>query len=57
MVLNEIINEMIQETACKGSDRQMKCLGYIDLVSEYKEQEISFQKTKDAFFCHSICLT
>lgn len=50
MVLNEIINEMIQKTAYKGSHRWMKYLGYTSLVSEYKEQEINFQKTKDAFF-------
>lgn len=57
MVLNEIINEMIQETAHKGSHRRMKCPGYTDLVSEYKEQEISFQKTKMLLFGCSICLT
>lgn len=49
MVLNEIINEMTQETAGRGSHRWMKCPGYTDLVSEYKEQETSFQKTIDAF--------
>lgn len=44
MVLNEIINEMIQKTAYKGSHRRMKCPDHTDLVSEYKEQEVSFQK-------------
>lgn len=37
---------MIQETAHKGSHRWIKCSGYIDLISQYKEQEISFQKTR-----------
>lgn len=41
----------------KSQTDEMKCPGYTDLVSEYKEQEISFQKTKMLLFCCSICLT
>lgn len=44
MVLNEIINEMIQEAASKGSHRQMRSPGYTVLISEYEEQETKVPK-------------
>ena len=37
---------MIQETAHKGSHRWIRHPGDIDLISEYKEQEISFQQKR-----------